>query len=236
MSEEQNMKDNDVMQQELDDNASKQDKDLEEKDEDKTEKETMEAEKEKEVEMVSIPKSEYEELLNAKKIADEEVKRARADSQNFRKRVEKEKASFLEYASSNVLSKLLSVSDDLHRLIVNGKQDIPETHFNAILAIDQRIESIYDSEDVKLLKIEKNKTAFDPRFHDAVFAMENDEHPPNIIMDVTSNGFIKGDRVLRAAKVVISKTVQKPIEEEKDTEKVENNEVDSPQQNESNDN
>jgi hypothetical protein len=66
--------------------------------------------------------------------------------------------------------------------------------------------------------------------------MENDEHPPNIIMDVTSNGFIKGDRVLRAAKVVISKTVQKPIAEEKDTEKVENNEVDSPQQNESNDN
>ncbi len=167
-------------------------------------------------EVVEVEKEEYEKLLNAKKIADEEVKRARADALNFRKRVEKEKQSFIEFSSGNVLSKLLPVSDDLKRLIENGKDDIPETHYNAIVAIEQRINDIYASEGVGLIKIKKGKTAFDPNRHQAVFALPTEEYPPNIVVDITSSGFIKGDRVLRPAKVVISKAVEKPAESKED--------------------
>lgn len=178
--------------------------------------EEVKKEEEKKEEMVSIPKSEHEKLQNAKKIADEEVKRARADALNFRKRVEKEKASYLEYASASVLSKLLPLSDDLVRLLENGKEEIPEQHYNAIKTLEQRVDSIYEAENVKLIQITKGRTAFDPRFHEAVFALESPEHPPNIIIDVTAPGFVKGDRVLRAAKVVISKAKEVPNETKND--------------------
>jgi len=175
-------------------------------------------------EMVEIEKEEYEKLLRAKEIADEEVKRARADALNFRKRVEKEKSSFLEFATGNVLSRLLPVSDDLKRLIENGKGEIPESHYNAILSLEQRINEIYNAESVSLIKITKKKTAFDPNKHHAVFALPTDEYPANVVLDVTSSGFIKGDRVLRPASVVISKPTETAEDEKKDSASAESKE------------
>ena len=180
--------------------------------------------KEEKKEMVEIEKEEYEKLLRAKEIADEEIKRARADALNFRKRVEKEKSSFLEFATGNVLARLLPVSDDLKRLIENGKDDIPESHYNAILSLEQRINEIYSAEGVSLIKITKKKTAFDPHKHHAVFALPTDEYPANVVIDVTSSGFIKGDRVLRPASVVISKPTETPETEKKDSSPIESKE------------
>ena len=159
-------------------------------------------------ETVNVEKAEYENLLSVKKIADEEVKRARADALNFRKRVEKEKRSFLEFATGNILSKLLVISDDVERLLENAKEQISETHYDAIKSVQDRIKSIYDEEGVALIKIRKGKTAFDPRYHEAVVAVPSDEHPQNIIIDITTNGFVAGEKVLRPAKVVITKPIK----------------------------
>ena len=173
-------------------------------------------------ESVQITKEEYEKLINVKKISDEEIKRARADALNFRKRVEKEKRSFLEFATGNILSKLLVISDDIKRLLENAKDQIDEIHYNAIKGIKDRLNLIYDEEGVGLIKIKKGKTAFDPRYHEAVVAVPSDEYPQNIIIDVTTNGFVAGEKILRPAKVVITKSVKKSDE------KTEENEVQNP--------
>ncbi len=154
---------------------------------------------------VILEKKKYEELVSIEKIAMEEVKRARADSLNFRRRVEKEKDEFLKYSSAKILEKFLPIVDDLHRLVEQGKDTIDETHMQPIKSVLARIEKIFDEEGVKLIEIKKGKTKFDPRFHEAIFALPSEEHDPNIVVDIVNTGFVKGERVLRPAKVVISK-------------------------------
>lgn len=161
-------------------------------------------------ETVQISKQRYEELVNAEAIALEEVKRARADSINFRRRVEKEKEEFQKFASAKVFKKLIPLLDDIRRLIDHGQKDIPETHLESIKALEQRLTSIFQQEGVKIIEISKKKTKFDPRYHEAVFAQPTDEVEPNVILEVVSNGFYKDDTVLRPAKVVISKTIEQP--------------------------
>ncbi len=170
--------------------------------------ETQSENQEKE-ETVQISKQRYEELVNAEAIALEEVKRARADSINFRRRVEKEKEEFQKFASAKVFKKLIPLLDDIHRLIEHGKEDIPETHLASIKSLEQRLNSIFQQEGVKIIEIVKKETKFDPRFHEAVFAQPTDEVEPNVVIEVISNGFYKDNTVLRPAKVVISKAVEK---------------------------
>ncbi len=182
-------------------------KDLNEEKEDKDEEnKTQNEEKE---EMMQIPKKRYEELVNAEAVALEEVKRARADSINFRRRVEKEKEEFKKFASAQVFKKLIPLLDDIKRLIEHGRDEIPEVHFQSVLNLEQRLESIFKQEGVKIIEIKKKETKFDPKFHDAVYAQPTDEVEPNVILEVVSNGFYKDNTVLRPAKVVISKAVEK---------------------------
>lgn len=179
-----------------------------------TEEEMPQPENKEKEETVQIPKKRYDELVNAEAIALEEIKRARADSINFRRRVEKEKEEFQKFASANVFKKLIPLLDDIKRLIEHGKDEIPETHMASIESLEQRLQSIFQQEGVKIIEIIKKETKFDPRFHEAVFAQPTEEVEPNVVLDVISNGFYKENTVLRPAKVVISKAVEQPKEQD----------------------
>ena len=193
----------DDVEESLPDNAEGTDETLQEKSSTDSQKETTEEEKKEE--MIQIPKQRYEELVNAEAIALEEVKRARADSINFRRRVEKEKEDFKKFASAHIFKKLIPLVDDFQRLLEHGREEIPEHHLASIESLKQRLEGIFEQEGVKIIAIEKKVTKFDPTYHEAVFAQPTDEVEPNIILEVVSNGFYKEDTVLRPAKVVVSK-------------------------------
>lgn len=170
---------------------------------------------EEEVEMVEIPAKRLEELENAEALALEEIKRERASVINYRKRLEKQRDEFAEIASARVLSKLLQVADDLNRILGNGKDNIPKEHFEGIQLMSQRIKTIFEQEGVTILEIKEGKTTFDPRFHEPILAQPNAELPDKTITTVVNVGFIKGERVLRPAKVIITKKPQeqKPKDE-----------------------
>ena len=117
-------------------------------DQEKTEKPAKEKKEEEVVEMVEIPKKRLEELEKAEAKALEEVKRERAGVINYRKRLEKQRDEFAEYASVRVLSKLLDVKDDVNRILDNGKETIPKEHLDGISMMAQRIKTIFDQEGV----------------------------------------------------------------------------------------
>lgn len=167
------------------------------------------------IELVEIPKKRLEELEKVEARVLEELKLERANSINYRKRLEKQRDEFAELASVRVLTKLLSVKDDLDRIVENGQSDIPETHFTGIQLLQQRIEGIFNQEKVSLIKIEAGKTKYDPKYHEAIVAQPVEGIEPNIVISIVNAGFAKGDRVLRAAKVIISKSTEPPKEEKK---------------------
>lgn len=161
------------------------------------------------VEMVEIPKKRLEELENAEAEALEEIKRERASVINYRKRLEKQRDDFAEIASVRVLSKVLDIEDDVKRILDNGKDSIPKEHLEGIKMMAQRLKNIFEQEGVKLLEVKEGKTRFDPRYHEPILISPNADLPDKTITTVVNAGFVKGERVLRPAKVIIT---QKPPE------------------------
>lgn len=181
--------------------------------------EPVETEKKEEevVEMVEIPKKRLEILENAEAEALEEIKRERAGVINYRKRLEKQRDDFAEIASVRVLSKLLDVDEDVKRILDNGNESIPKEHLEGITMMAQRISTIFDQEGVKILVIKEGKTRFDPRYHEPILTQPNPDLPDKTIITVVNAGFIKGERVLRPAKVIITTIPPEPKEKEEVT-------------------
>tara|TARA_B100000287_G_scaffold312987_1_gene296351 strand:- start:708 stop:1253 length:546 start_codon:yes stop_codon:yes gene_type:complete len=156
--------------------------------------------------MVEISEKRLNELENAESIALENLKRERAESINYRKRLQKQRDEFAELASVRVLNKLLNVKDDLKRVIDNANDEIPQNHLEGINLVEQRLEGIFNQEGVEIIKIKEGTTLYDPNMMEAVVSQELDNMKPNIVLGVISQGFKKGERILRAAKVMISKS------------------------------
>lgn len=168
--------------------------------------ETKENIQEEEVVMVEISEKRLNELENAESIALENLKRERAESINYRKRLQKQRDEFAELASVRVLNKLLNVKDDLKRVIDNANDEIPQNHLEGINLVEQRLEGIFNQEGVEIIKIKEGTTLYDPNMMEAVVSQELDNVKPNTVLGVISQGFKKGERILRAAKVMISKS------------------------------
>ena len=161
---------------------------------------------EEEVVMIEISEKRLNELENAESIALENLKRERAESINYRKRLQKQRDEFAELASVRVLNKLLNVKDDLKRVIDNANDEIPQNHLEGINLVEQRLEGIFNQEGVEIIKIKEGTTLYDPNMMEAVVSQELDNVKPNTVLGVISQGFKKGERILRAAKVMISKS------------------------------
>ena len=161
---------------------------------------------EEEVVMVEISEKRLNELENAESIALENLKRERAESINYRKRLQKQRDEFAELASVRVLNKLLNVKDDLKRVIDNANDEIPQNHLEGINLVEQRLEGIFNQEGVEIIKIKEGTTLYDPNMMEAVVSQELDNVKPNTVLGVISQGFKRGERILRAAKVMISKS------------------------------
>jgi len=161
---------------------------------------------EEEVVMVEISEKRLNELENAESIALENLKRERAESINYRKRLQKQRDEFAELASVRVLNKLLNVKDDLKRVIDNANDEIHPNHLEGINLVEQRLEGIFNQEGVEIIKIKEGTTLYDPNMMEAVVSQELDNVKPNTVLGVISQGFKKGERILRAAKVMISKS------------------------------
>jgi molecular chaperone GrpE len=166
-----------------------------------------------EVVMIEISEKRLNELENAESIALENLKRERAESINYRKRLQKQRDEFAELASVRVLNKLLNVKDDLKRVIDNANDEIPQNHLEGINLVEQRLEGIFNQEGVEIIKIKEGTTLYDPNMMEAVVSQELDNVKPNTVLGVISQGFKKGERILRAAKVMISKS---PNQDQKD--------------------
>jgi molecular chaperone GrpE len=128
--------------------------------------------------------------------------------------LQKQRDEFAEIASARVLTKLLAVQDDLKRILDNGSDEIPKEHLEGIELLTQRIKGIFESENVMLIDIEEGKTKYDPQYHEAIVAQPIPGVTENTIVQIISSGFKKSDRVLRPAKVIISKSL--PKQEKKD--------------------
>ena len=156
---------------------------------------------------------EKDELSQEDRIAELETKvetlrdqllRKAAEFENYKRRVEAEITGVYRFANENLLFELLPVLDDFDRVIKSaGENHDAETIKKGIDLVYEKFKLILEKQGVK--EIESRGKLFDVNLHDALMQVENNELEPNTVLEVVEKGYYLKDKVLRHAKVVVSK-------------------------------
>ncbi len=166
-------------------------------------------EKEEIAQKVESPKLVEEDL--EKKIAElkDQLLRAMAETENTRKRTQKEKEETVKYAIANFARDLVSVVDNLNRALetIKGEdKDLsPEVKSlkEGILMTEKDLLKTLEKYGIK--KIHPLGEKFDHNFHQAMFEAASDDHGEGHVMHVMQAGYTLHERLLRPALVGVSK-------------------------------
>jgi molecular chaperone GrpE len=129
--------------------------------------------------------------------------RLRAEFENFKKRMQKEKGDLVKFGNENLLKALLPVLDNLSRAIEHGKnakenspllEGVEMTHKEFLGTLDR----------FGVKPVPAMGEVFDPEKHEALSQEESDQEANRVIAAV-QNGYLYHDRLLRPAKVIVSK-------------------------------
>jgi molecular chaperone GrpE len=135
--------------------------------------------------------------------------RALAETENVRRRLERERKDTARYAISRFAGDLLSVADNLRRALdavpaaALEKDEFLAKLVNGVGATERTMLSVLEKNGVK--KIDPTGQKFDPNFHEVLFEMDAPDKPAGTVVQVLEAGYTIGDRLLRPARVAASK-------------------------------
>lgn len=154
-----------------------------------------------------------------------DLKRLKAEFENYKKRIEKERADFVDLATSGLVKRLLPVLDDFERAIESAKiksttckensekpASSPSTALgiNSVEKLLEGLNLVY-SHFVETLKqeglkeIEAEGAPFDPQFHEAVLQVKAKGGDDGKVVEVMRKGYMLKDQVIRPAMVKVAK-------------------------------
>lgn len=138
--------------------------------------------------------------------------RAVAEFENFRKRNAKDRTDWIRNANQTLLLEIVEVFEHLELAIKIAKDEkVPANYKKCIKMIYEQMKQILEKQGLK--KIETIGSEFDPNLHDALICVEHEKYDENIIFDNIKNGYLLNDKVLRHARVAVSKGKKKNSKE-----------------------
>lgn len=151
--------------------------------------------------------SEVSALEEKLKSTHERLLRTAADLDNFRKRARRDVDEALARGRSDVLTEILPVLDSIDLALGTKDTDgLNESILEGVQMIKKQF--LAATERFGLKEVESRGKAFDPNFHEAVAHIASADHPAGQIVDEMRKGYLLGDKLLRAAMVVVSKGQQ----------------------------
>jgi molecular chaperone GrpE len=160
-----------------------------------------------------------QEIINDLKLklkeCEDKLLRSLAENDNLRKRHEKETEDNLKYATKNFAFSLLPVTDNFQRAVQSIPDDVSEKDkllknlVIGIQAVEKELDDVFLKNGIK--KFDSLDQKFNPEIHQAVSKVNNDK-PEGTIVEEFQRGYMIGDRLLRAAMVVVSMGPEKKEE------------------------
>jgi molecular chaperone GrpE len=135
--------------------------------------------------------------------------RAVAETENVRRRMEKEKDETAKYAISKFAKDILSVGDNFQRAISAVPKDAIETDpalktlLDGVVLAERDFRGALERHGVTI--IDPAGQPFNPHHHQAVMEQENPDVPNGTVLQVFQSGYLIDDRCLRPAMVVVSR-------------------------------
>lgn len=136
-------------------------------------------------------------------------RRRQTDFENFKNRTERERGETFRKQLGNLAEQILPVLDNLNRALDSAIQfsdgDLKDFQqfFDGIVLVNQQLNEVLAVMGVQ--QISSVGEQFDPHFHEAVAAEENENFPPHTITAELLRGYRIDDKVIRPAMVKVSK-------------------------------
>ena len=184
---------------------------LKEELQDDQELETPEEVDSEETEELELEKSPEEQLAAAQAESNDlrdKVLRVAAEFENYKKRMERERTAMLKYSGESIFRELLPVVDNLERAVEQGVVDGVEAEKNleALLeGVALTLKSLRNTlEKFEVKVVESIGEPFDPAIQEALTMEASDTVPANHVSGEFEKGYHYKDRLLRAARVIVS--------------------------------
>lgn len=163
-------------------------------------------------ETVGAAEPSFEEQLAAKDAEIAELKdrllRAAAETENTRRRLERDKQDATAYAVTGFARDLLGVADNLRRALdaipeAAREDETVKVIVTGIEMTERELANVLTKHGVS--RVESQGRKLDPNLHQAMLEVEHDEHEPGTIVQELQAGYVLKDRLLRPALVSVAK-------------------------------
>jgi molecular chaperone GrpE len=140
--------------------------------------------------------------------AKDKMMRALAEAENARRRAVKDREDAGKYAVTSFARDLLDFSDNFHRALAAIPGDLHTDEriagiITGLEAMDANLLKTFEKHGIK--KIDPLDEPFNPNFHEVMFEAPVPGKPAGVVIQVIESGYVIADRLLRAAKVGVSK-------------------------------
>ena len=148
------------------------------------------------------------ELLAEIEALKDKLLRAQAEIQNVRKVATQEVTRARLYGIDSLAREFLIVGEYIQLALKTCEDDVDSSAIKE--GLELTLKSFEDSlQTVGVLPVDPYEDNFDPQKHEAISVIEDNKKKPNTVVDVVQRGFTIQERILRPAKVVVTKKAEK---------------------------
>lgn len=139
----------------------------------------------------------------------DQLLRAMAETENVRRRTQREREETLKYAAVPVVKDLLGVADNLQRALESVPAELAaeieqvKNLRQGVEMTQKELQSVFERHNITT--IEPLGQKLDPHLHEAMYEVEDPTQPVGTVVQVVQPGYRLGDRLLRPARVGIAK-------------------------------
>ena len=125
-----------------------------------------------------------------------------AEFDNYKRRTQDERSNLLKYGGEGLAKALLPILDDLHRTFETDGKTKARTILEGVELIMSKLDKTLEEQGIVVF--DSTGQDFDPELHEALMSEESDKGD-NVILKEFEKGYRYNDKILRHAKVVVSK-------------------------------
>ncbi|HLY85686.1 MAG TPA: nucleotide exchange factor GrpE [Gaiellaceae bacterium] len=133
-------------------------------------------------------------------VPDDRLLRLAADFENYKKRVARERQEYVALANERLIAELIPILDDLERALAAAEEHKEAQLEEGVRLVHRSLAGLLERHGVKPIETEGQ---FDPHVHEALLSQPSPAAEGSVI-DVVQKGYKLGDRVVRAARVVVA--------------------------------
>jgi molecular chaperone GrpE len=138
----------------------------------------------------------------------DQLLRALAETENVRRRGQRERSDAIKYGAASLVKDLLAVSDNLRRAIDSVPREAAAddrllTLLDGVELTEKELLSVFERHHI--VKLEPLGEKLDPHRHEAMYEVPDPSQPPGTVVQVIEPGYLLHDRLVRPARVGIAK-------------------------------